>query len=286
MSVPITKRLLATPAFTSSMVLGKVMGDVDPLWSLQSKIDGIALIKSDVELRLAKYMTRVEMDSASASKAMREMASWSNDFGQQVSALPLDSEMPEEMRPKLPTDQARNWVAAVFFDGVYGFHFYQSGAVRRKINEGSMTVEQADADLEARRKSFQLLTAMDESGDLARIFANKAVGVAPQVVAGIAAVAVAIIAVVGVLLYQYYEHQAIRSENLARFDKMCEEANKNKEVSKEAAEEHKKCLEAVKPPKPAQDPIELALYIVGGVLGVYVIGYYVVPKLIAYRGAR
>jgi hypothetical protein len=285
MSVPFTQRLLATPAFTSSMVLGKIMGDVDPLWSLQSKIDGIALIKSDVELRLAKYMTRVEMDTASASKAMREMASWSNDFGPQVSALPLNSEMPEGMRPRLPVDQARNWVAAVFYDGVYGFQFYQIGAVRRKINEGSMTVEEAEADLEARRKSFQIITAMDEAGDLARIFASKAVGDG-GISLSAALIWVAVIALVGVLFYQYREHSAIRSENLARFDKMCEEANRNKEVSKEAFEEHKKCLEAVKPPKPAQDPVELALYLLGGVLGVYVLGYYIAPKLIAYRGVR
>jgi hypothetical protein len=285
MSVPITQRLLATPAFTSSMVLGKVMGDVDPLWSLQSKIDGIALIKSDVELRLAKYMTRVEMDAASASKAMREMASWSNDFGQQVSALPLNSEMPEEMRPKLPTDQARNWVAAVFFDGVYGFQFYQSGAVRRKINEGSMTVEQAESDLEARRKSFQIITAMDEAGDLARIFASKAVGDG-GISIGAAIIVVAVIAVIGVLIYQHKENAANRSEVLARFDKMCEEANKNKDTSKAAAKEHEKCIDEVKPPKPAKDPIELALYMLGGVLGVYVIGYYVVPRLIAHRGVR
>ncbi len=285
MSVPITQRLLATPAFTSSMVLGKVMGDVDPLWSLQSKIDGIALIKSDVELRLAKYMTRVEMDAASASKAMREMASWSNDFGQQVSALPLNSEMPEEMRPKLPTDQARNWVAAVFFDGVYGFQFYQSGAVRRKINEGSMTVAQAEEDLEARRKSFQVLTAMDESGDLARIFASKAVGDG-GISIGAALIWIAVIAVIGVLIYQHKENSAIRSENMARFDKMCEEANKNKEVSKEAAEEHKKCLEAVKPPTPSMDPVIAAVLGLSTVLGVFVLGYFVVPRWFAERHAR
>ncbi len=281
--MPFTQRLLATPAFTSSMVLGKVMGDVDPLWSLQSKIDGIALIKSDVELRLAKYMTRVEMDTASASKAMREMASWSNDFGSQVSALPLNSEMPEGMRPRLPVDQARNWVAAVFYDGVYGFQFYQSGAVRRKINDGSMTVEQAEADLEARRKSFQIITAMDESGDLARIFTSKPVG--ELTLAG-ALVIVAIIALVGVLIYQDKQNAAIRSETFARFDKMCDEANKNKDVSKASAAEHLKCLENLQPPKPAKDPIETALYVLGGVLGLYVLGYYVVPKLIAYRGAR
>lgn len=287
MSVPITQRLLATPAFTSSMVLGKVMGDVDPLWSLQSKIDGIALIKSDVELRLAKYMTRVEMDAASASKAMREMASWSNDFGQQVSALPLNSEMPEEMRPKLPTDQARNWVAAVFFDGVYGFQFYQNGDVRRKINEGSMTVAEADADLESRRKSFQVITAMDESGDLARIFANKAVGLEPVTIGAIAFVVVAVLSIVGVLVYQHYEHAHIRSENMAQFKAWCDEAKKKAEGGDNSAKEtFKECVKNVKPPEPAKDPIEIALYVLGGVLGLYVIGYYVVPKLIAHGGQR
>jgi hypothetical protein len=126
---------------------------------------------------------------------------------------------------------------------------------------------------------------MDEAGDLARIFASKAVGDG-GISLSAALIWVAVIALVGVLFYQYREHSAIRSENLARFDKMCEEANRNKEVSKEAFEEHKKCLEAVKPPKPAQDPVELALYLLGGVLGVYVLGYYIAPKLIAYRGVR
>lgn len=273
MSADLVARIVRTPAFTPTMTL--------------AKIDAIALIKSDVELRLAKYMSRVEMDPTSAAKAMREMQAWSNDHGPAVANLPPNSLMPEGMRPELPQDQARNWVSSVFFGAVYGFNFFQDGTVRRKIAEGSMTEAQAQDDLEYRRTSFQLLTAMDESGDLARIFGKAGVGLEPVTIGAIAVVAVAVIAIVGVLVYQHYEHAHIRSENMAQFKAWCEEAKKKAEGGDSSAQEaFKECVKNVKPPEPARDPIETALYVLGGVLGLYVIGYYVVPKLIAYRGAR
>lgn len=129
--------------------------------------------------------------------------------------------------------------------------------------------------------------ALDESGDLARIFGKAGVGLEPVTIGAIAVVAVAVIAIVGVLVYQHYEHAHIRSENMAQFKAWCEEAKKKAEGGDSSAQEaFKECVKNVKPPEPARDPIETALYVLGGVLGLYVIGYYVVPKLIAYRGAR
>lgn len=281
MSVPLTSLLASTVAFSSQKALSRVMGDMDPFGSLQSKIDAVALMKADAELRMSKYMSRVEMDSAAASRGMREMAAWKNDWGYTVENSPPNSQLPSQAQPRLPEAEAKSWIASVFFDGVYGFQFYQDGTMRKKIMEGEWTVDQAEADLESRKLAFQALTAMDEDGTLARAYKVGPVG-ALGIDPATAAIIIAVIALVAMVIYRLMDNSAHRAETLSRFDKMCEEAKASKDKDPDAKKAYETCLQSVKPPDPPMDPINLAVYVLGGVIGLYVMGYYVLPKLIAY----
>jgi len=281
MSVPLTARLAASVAFTPQKTLARVMGDTDPFDSLQSKIDAVALMKSDAELRMAKYMSRVEMDSASASRAMVKMDAWKNDWGYTVENTQPNSQLPQQAQPRLPEAEAKSWIASIFFDGVYGFHFYQDGTMKRKIMAGEWTVQQADADLESRKLAFQTLTALDEDGALARAYGAKSfgsLGLEPAT----AAIIIAVIAVAAMVIYRLMDNSAHRAETLSRFDRMCEEAKASKDKDPDARKAYETCLQSVKPPEPPIDPINLAVYVLGGVVSLYVMGYYVAPKLIAY----
>lgn len=281
MSAPLTARLAASVAFTSQKTLARVMGDMDPFGSLQSKIDAVALMKSDAEMRMAKYMSRVEMDSASASRAMVKMDAWRNDWGPSLESYPPNSTLPSQAQPRLPQEEAKSWISSIFFDGVYGFQFYQNGTIRKKIMDGEWTVAQADADLEARKLAFQTLTALDEDGAIARAYGQGPVGslgLEPTTVA----IIITAIVVAAFFVNKYLDNRASRAETLSRFDKMCEEARASKDTDPDAKRAYEKCLEAVKPPEQPMDPINLAVYLIGGVMALYVFGYYVAPKWIAY----
>lgn len=281
MSVPLTARLAASVAFTPQKTLARVMGDTDPFDSLQSKIDAVALMKSDAELRMAKYMSRVEMDSVSASRAMLKMAAWSNDWGSSLEGYPPNSTLPPQVQPKLPQNEAKDWISSVFFDGVYGFQFYQNGAVKKKILSGDWTVAQAEADLESRKIAFQTLTALDEDGAIARAYSLNSVGDGGLTIAW-AIVIVASFAVAAFFVNKHLENRESRSETLSIFDKMCAEAKALKDKDEDARKVYEKCIDSVKPPAQPMDPVNLAVYVLGGVMAMYVFGYYVAPKWIAY----
>jgi len=285
MSVPLTARLSRTVAFTPPVALARVMGVVgesDPMSALQVKLNSVLLMRSDVETRLKKYVPKLYMDDAQASKAMREMAAWNNDFGAQVSAMNPNAEIPEGMRPALPQGQAMNFVSAVFASATFGLHFYENGQIGKEIAEGRMTFAQADRDLDERIGAFRLLTAMDEEGSLARIYAQQSVGALQLPVA---LVIIAVIAVVGAIASQYFTNSANREAKMDEFKSLCERAEKEKEKSDTARKAYENCLDALKPPPAAEDPMVTAVKVIGGVLALFVVGVYVIPKNLAPKMA-
>lgn len=282
MSVLFTQRLAKTVAFTPPVALARVMGlvgEADPLQSIQAKIDAVLLMRSDVEMRLRKYTGKIYMDPESANRAILSMRAWSNDYGSQILAMDPNAQIPEGMRPALPAAEAKNYVSALFADATYGLHFYENGQVRQDIMSGKMSVAFADSDLDGRIQSFRTLTAMDEDGALARIFGANAVG--EPISIGTAIVIVAVIVALAALIAQQVQNAAIRSEKATEFKKLCDHAESEKEKSDSARKAYEKCLDSLKPPPPPDDPINTAVMVLGGALGLFVLGYYVAPKLLS-----
>lgn len=255
---------------------------------LRDEIALVAAAKRDVETRLSRYTPAILMNKESASKAVRSMAAWANDFGPAVSSLPGDSAIPDSQRPSLPVDEARNFVASTFFDGVYGFHFYENGTIDAEIAAGRWTEQQALDDLDGRKRAFQLLTAMDEDGSLTRIYSNQPVsglGAGPAAVlaaipAGAWAVFAVAVAVAGAFLYKYIDNRNARDQHWDAIKSLCDKA-----ISSGDKDTMSRCSDALKPPEQSYDPINLAVVGLVGVLGVYLFGYFVVPKLLARREA-
>jgi hypothetical protein len=274
-------RILRSQAFRSGAITKSSDSSV---LTLEQYIAAVAATKADVEARLSKYTPSLSMNRDSASKAIRNMEAWSNDFGPAVSSLPPESTIPDAQQPKLAGQEARDMVSAVFFDGSYGFHFYVNGTIQREIAEGRWTEAQAREDLDGRMRAFKLLTAMDEDGGLSRIYQ-------PAYVAGFGdpvvipssilytIVTIAIAALVGGFVYLYFDKRDSRERQWDALMKLCDQAGKSGDK-----ESLSKCAEAVKPPAPPNDPIQTAVYVLGGVLALYVVGYYVLPKFVATRG--
>jgi hypothetical protein len=273
-------RILRSQAFRSGAITKSSDSSV---LTLEQYIAAVAATKADVEARLSKYTTSLSMNRESASKAIRNMEAWSNDFGPAVSSLPPESTIPDAQQPKLAGQEARDMVSAVFFDGSYGFHFYVNGTIQREIAEGRWTEAQARDDLDGRMRAFKLLTAMDEDGGLSRIYHPPPVaglGVAIQALpAAFWYAVIAVAALTGAFLYFYFDKRDSRERQWDALMKLCEQAGKSGD--KEALT---KCADAVRPPDPPNDPLQTAVYVLGGVLALYVVGYYVLPKFVATRG--
>lgn len=277
----LSQRLLFAAAF-QPLQRSLALGEPDPLGDLQADIDQVFEMAADVQARLSKYTTNLSMDTVSAGRAQREMAAWANDYGLDALSMNPDAPMPDGMQPKLPQDQARNFVVSVYFDGIRGLGLYQSGAMRQAVMNGEWTVAEVRADLIARRQAFQLLTGMDEEGDLARIFApTNLAGLGALPAWAVVAIVVCLAALVGGLAYTYLSGKTARSEFWERFDAMCKKAQETGD--KKTTE---KCLDTVsKIPEPA-DPVTNALYIMGGVGLVFLIVNFTVPKLLEQRASR
>ncbi len=272
-------RILRSQAFRSGAIVRSTDSSVLPL---EQYIAAVAATKADVESRLSKYTPSLSMNRESASKAIRNMEAWSNDFGPTVSSLPPESSIPEPQQPKLASQEARDMVSAVFFDGTYGFHFYTNGTIAREIADGRWTEAQAREDLDGRMRAFKLLTAMDEDGGLSRIYQPLPVAGLGSGVAALPAAfwyaVIAVAALAGAFLYFYFDKRDSRERQWDALMKLCEQAGKSGD--KEALT---KCADAVRPPEPPNDPLQTAVYVLGGVLALYVVGYYVLPKFIASR---
>lgn len=272
----IYSRLLVTPAFRRPAIVQSTAGAVV---SLEQQIALVAAAKADVETRLSKYTKALTMDRDSASRAIRSMNAWANDFGPSVASLPPDAAIPEGERPKLPAQEAKDMVSALFFDGSYGFHFYLNGTIQREIAEGRWTEAEALEDLDGRMRAFKLLTAMDEDGGLSRIYGGAIAGLGLVLTPWqIGAIVLVVAAVVGGFFYLYFDKRDAREKQWDALMKLCESASKTGD--KQALEQ---CAEAIKPPSQPADPIQTAVLVLGGVLALYVVGYFVLPKYVAAR---
>lgn len=277
----IYSRLLVTPAFRRPAIVQSTAGAAvsleQQIASLEQQIALVAAAKADVETRLSKYTKALTMDRDSASRAIRSMNAWSNDFGPSVASLPPDAAIPEGERPRLPAQEAKDMVSALFFDGSYGFHFYTNGTIHREIAEGRWTEAEALEDLDGRMRAFKLLTAMDEDGGLSRIYGGSIAGLGVALTPWqIGAIVVLVAAVVGSLAYLYFDKRDAREKQWDALMKLCEAASKT--GNKQALEQ---CAEAIKPPPQPADPIQTAVLVLGGVLALYVVGYFVLPKYVA-----
>lgn len=272
MSLLLTQRLALTPAFATYPPPLALM-DTGPLGSLQVEIGAVEAMKADVEARLSKYMSAVDLNRSAAQKAMNAVGSWSRDFGAAMEKLPPDAPIPESQRPRLPREEAQNYIKSIFFEGAYGFHFYKNGVIAQKIQSGEWTREQAQEDLAGRRRCFQLLTAMDEDGAFARAFGSGpmgALGLEPVTVG----IIIAVVAIVGVLIYQSYNNQASRAQVITSLEKLCKEAEQRND-----RDTMQQCVQALKPVEHI-NPVEQAIWVLGGLGALFLIGYYVAPKLI------
>ncbi len=273
----IYSRLLVSPAFRRPAIVQSTAGAVV---SLEQQIALVAAAKADVETRLSRYTKALTMDRDSASRAIRSMNAWANDFGPSVASLPPDAAIPEGERPRLPAQEAKDMVSALFFDGSYGFHFYLNGTIQREIAEGRWTEAEAMEDLDGRMRAFKLLTAMDEDGGLSRIYGGSiaGLGLEPLTTSQVILIVLVVAAIVGGLTYLYFDKRDAREKQWDALMKLCEAASKTGD--KQALEQ---CAEAIKPPPQPADPIQTAVLVLGGVLALYVVGYFVLPKYVAAR---
>ena len=215
------------------------------------------------------------------------MQAWANDHASLVQSLPPDSPLPPEAVARLPRDQARAWISYLYIQSVDGYPLMTSGAYKRAISAGTVTLQDAQDDLAGKRRALQLLTALDEQGSVTAAFATpvNGLGAAPIVAIGLyELLIIAGVAIVGLLTYYYYTDKAADRANLAR-DKLCDQAQKDNDT-----DTIKKCRDSVLNAAAAAaekpwDPINVAIAaIVGGVL-IYVLTDKVLPKYLAGRSS-
>lgn len=282
-----TAKLLSTPAFRSTRRQSLTLGEGSSFDALDQEIADVGAAIEDVRRRMAPYASQITYDREKASEGSRAMRAWANDHASLVQSLPPDSPLPPEAVARLPRDQARAWISYLYIQSVDGYPLMTSGAYKRAIAAGTVTLQDAKDDLAGKRRALQLLTALDEQGSVTAAFANpvNGLGAAPIVAIGLyELLIIAGVAIVGLLTYYYYTDKAADRANLAR-DKLCDQAQKDNDT-----DTIKKCRDSVLNAAAAAaekpwDPINVAIAaIVGGVL-IYVLADKVLPKYLAGRSS-
>lgn len=282
-----TAKLLSTPAFRTTRRQSLTLGEGSPFDALDQEIADVGVAIEDVRRRMAPYASQITYDREKASEGSRAMQAWANDHASLVQSLPPDSPLPPEAVARLPRDQARAWISYLYIESVDGYPLMTSGAYKRAIAAGTVTLQDAKDDLAGKRRALQLLTALDEQGSVTAAFANpvNGLGAAPIVAIGLyELLIIAGVAIVGLLTYYYYTDKAADRANLAR-DKLCDQAQKDNDT-----DTIKKCRDSVLNAAAAAaekpwDPINVAIAVIGGVGLVYLLANNVLPKYLAGRSS-
>lgn len=284
-----TAKLLSTPAFRSTRRQALTLGEGSPFDNLDQEIADVGAAIEDVRRRMAPYASQITYDREKASEGSRAMQAWANDHASLVQSLPPDSPLPPEAVARLPRDQARAWISYLYIQSVDGYPLMTSGAYKRAIAAGTVTLQDAQDDLAGKRRALQLLTALDEQGSVTAAFATpvNGLGAGPVIALGIGLYELLIIAgvaIVGLLTYYYYTDKAADRATLAR-DKLCDQAQKDNDT-----DTIKKCRDSVLNAAAAAaekpwDPINVAIAVIGGVGLVYLLANNVLPKYLAGRSS-
>jgi len=284
-----TAKLLSTPAFRSTRRQALTLGEGSPFDALDQEIADVGAAIADVRARMAPYASQITYDREKASEGSRAMRAWANDHASLVQSLPPDSPLPPEAVARLPRDQARAWISYLYIESVDGYPLMTSGAYKRAIAAGTVTLQDAKDDLEGKRRALQLLTALDEQGSITAAFATpvNGLGAAPAIAIGIGIYELLIIAgvaIVGLLTYYYYTDKAADRALLAR-DKLCDQAQKDNDTDTVAKCRNSILNAAAAAAEKPWDPINVAIAVIGGVGLIYLLTDQVLPKYLSGRSS-
>lgn len=284
-----TAKLLSTPAFRSTRRQALTLREGSPFDALDQEIADVGAAIADVRARMAPYASQITYDREKASEGSRAMRAWANDHASLVQSLPPDSPLPPEAVARLPRDQARAWISYLYIESVDGYPLMTSGAYKRAIAAGTVTLQDAKDDLEGKRRALQLLTALDEQGSITAAFATpvNGLGAAPAIAIGIGIYELLIIAgvaIVGLLTYYYYTDKAADRALLAR-DKLCDQAQKDNDTDTVAKCRNSILNAAAAAAEKPWDPINVAIAVIGGVGLIYLLTDQVLPKYLSGRSS-
>lgn len=284
-----TAKLLSTPAFRTTRRQALTLGEGGPFDALDQEIADVGDAIADVRARMAPYASQITYDREKASEGSRAMRAWANDHASLVQSLPPDSPLPPEAVARLPRDQARAWISYLYIESVDGYPLMTSGAYKRAIAAGTVTLQDAKDDLAGKRRSLQLLTALDEQGSITAAFASpvNGLGAGPAIAIGIGIYELLIIAgvaIVGLLTYYYYTDKAADRALLAR-DKLCDQAQKDNDTDTVAKCRNSILNAAAAAAEKPWDPINVAIAVIGGVGLIYLLTDQVLPKYLSGRSS-
>lgn len=283
-----TAKLLSAPAFRSTRRQALTLGEGSPFDALDQEIADVGAAIEDVRRRVAPYASQMTYDREKASEGMRALKAWANDNGQAVSALPPDTVLSDKDRATLGVSESRAFLSYLWIESADAFAMQSSGQMKAAVAAGVITIEDAFADLKARRSALQLLTAMDEQGSVAMAFGGTPVnglGALPAVllaVKGYELLILVALAIVGFLTYSYFSAAAYSERAMQARQKVCDQAAEMKD-----AEGVKRCRESIlaaAADKP-WDPVNVAIAVVGGVGLIYLLANNVLPKYLDRRSA-
>jgi len=281
-----TQTLLQAPAFRSTRRQALTFGEASPFDALDQEIADVGVAINDVRARMAPYANLMVLDREKANEGARSFRAWCNDHAAQLQSLPPDTMLSPADVATLPQDQARAFMTYLYLESVDGYSLLTSGAYKKGIAEGTVTLDDAKADLAAKRKAMQLLTAMDEQGSVAQAFATPVNGLGAFAIPVYAVVLIIVCAFATTGLIGFYYFQSKESERAAAArDKFCDKAREDKD-EKSIAECRKSVLNAAAAAadKPI-DPINLAILVVGGVGLIYLMINNVLPTYLDRRSS-
>lgn len=261
---------------------GFAAAEADPRAGLEALVNQVLDANAEARAAIARTGQSLTVSSSKAKSALAAIQAWRNDNAAELDALaklPADTVVPDNLRLRLPPDEARAFVSALWYDATVGIGLYETGFAMRAMEQGDpeWTAEQIRADLGARLQSYRLLLAMDAEGSLAPALSGQGapaggvsgLGITWQV--GLLIFGI-VVAVVGLLMYfanRGYETWA----RWQRYDSLCDAAKKSGDSATIKA-----CQETVTNIPQPTDPATVAIMVAGGVAFAFIFTYFVIPK--------
>lgn len=261
---------------------GFAAAEADPRAGLEALVNQVLDANAEARAAIARTGQSLTVSSSKAKSALAAIQAWRNDNAAELDSLaklPADTVVPDNLRLRLPPDEARAFVSALWYDATVGIGLYETGFAMRAMEQGDpdWTAEQIRADLGARLQSYRLLLAMDAEGSLASALSGQGapaggvsgLGITWQV--GLLIFGI-VVAVVGLLMYfanRGYETWA----RWQRYDSLCDAAKKSGDSATIKA-----CQETVTNIPQPTDPATVAIMVAGGVAFAFIFTYFVIPK--------
>jgi len=233
---------------------------------------------------LDKYVGGFRYTPEQASAVLSEIDGWvsaNRPLIESTMANPALDTLPEQIQFRLGTDKAQSFIVAGFVSAAQGYATWSSGAVDEWIVAGKLDDWSMSEDLAHRLEIFLSIIAMEQRGELDRIFhPEKYPELATEGGAqAVIIVAILIIAVVAAATLVIYSVAMERTESANRVhEKICEWAveNEDRELMKKCADQ----AQEIRKISPGSEMWSSLGPVLLGVGGIFVASVYGVPALI------